>query len=117
MMVPHIEIVTVLTIILFAYPIFVYATKRQVLRNPNFWEITKVFNKAIVLQIANAIILGIAAFILNKTMYPNGHGTMVTEVVVGTAMTYTIVGGFFYVPGLIIINIINWILRLAIRNG
>ena len=95
MMVPHIEIVTVLTIILFAYPIFVYATKRQVLRDPNFSEITKVFNKAIVPQIVNAIILGISGFIINRMVYANGHGTMVTEIVVGTTMTYLIVGGFF----------------------
>ena len=116
-MVPHIEIVTVLTIILFAYPIFVYATKRQVLRNPNFSEITKVFNKAIALQVANAVMLGIAAFILNKTVYTNGHSNTVTDIVAGTAMTYIIVGGFFYLPGLVMINIINWIVRLAIKNG
>lgn len=40
-MVPHIEIVTALTIILFAYPIFVYATKRQVLTKSEFFEDNK----------------------------------------------------------------------------
>jgi hypothetical protein len=117
MMVPHIEIVTVLTIILFAYPILVYAMKNQILTGLKFSKITKVFNKAIVPQIPNAIILGVVAFILNKTVYTNGHGTIVTEIVAGTAMTYITVGGFFYIPGLIMINIINWIVHVAMKNG
>ena len=50
-------------------------------------------------------------------MYANGRGNLVTDIVVGTAMTYIIVGGFFYLPGLVMINIINWIVRLAIKNG
>jgi len=97
-MVPHIEIVTVLTIILFVYPIFIYATKCKSLKHLTFWKITSVFNKAIVLQVANVVILGIVAFILDRTVCTNGHGNRVTDIVVGTAMTYTIVGGFFYLP-------------------
>lgn len=109
MIISHIEIVTVLTILLFSYPIFVYAVKDHLFRMLGFSKVTKVFNKAIILQIANAVILVIVALILNKMVYANGHGTMVTDIVVGTAMTYTIVGGFFYVPGLVMINIFHWI--------
>ncbi len=117
MIIDHIEIWTLLTVVLFAYPICFHATKNQIYRAPDFSKITKVFNNAIVLQIANAVILGIAAFILNRTVYTNGQGTMVTDIVAGTAMTYIVVGGFFYIPGLIVINIINWVVRVAIRNG
>lgn len=116
MIITHIEIVTVFTILLFSYPIFVYAVKDHLFEELNFLRATMVFNKGIILQIANALILAIISFILNKTVYANGHGNAMTDIVLGTAMTYIVVGGFFYIPGLIIINIINWMVRLAIKN-
>lgn len=48
-------------------------------------------------------------------MYTNGHGTMLTDIVAGTTLMYIIVGAFFYIPGLIMINLINWIAHLAKR--
>ena len=46
---------------------------------------------------------------MDEKIYSDGQSTDLTDILMNTGMTYTIVGAFFYIPGLIILNIVSFI--------
>ena len=53
----------------------------------------------------------ISVVFLEKKHYSNGQGNNLTDICMETGLTYLIIGTFFYIPGLVILNIVNLILR------
>ncbi|MFN3639853.1 MAG: hypothetical protein ACK4UK_02950 [Flavobacterium sp.] len=62
----------------------------------------------IVQLVLAALFLGLMG-VMDKKIYAEGHGTDLTDILMDTAMTFTVVGAFFYIPGLIILNIVSFI--------
>ena len=110
-MVKEFDIVTILTILSFGLPVLFYGLKLGLFNKFNFGALTKTFNKAIIVQVVIAIVFGVLAYAIDKTVYANGHGNSLTSVIMNTALTYIVIGGFFYIPGLILLNLINWIIE------
>jgi hypothetical protein len=110
-MIKEFDIVTVLTVLLFGLPTLIHALKLRLFNTFNFDTLTKACNKAITTQVVVAIVLAILAYALDKTLYSIGQGNTLTNVIVSTAMTYIISAGFFYIPGLLLLNLTNWISR------
>ncbi len=109
-MIKEIDMITILTILLFGLPVLIHSLKLRLFNEFQFYTLTKAFNKAIIVQIVVAIVLGILAYAIDKTLYAIGQGNMLTSIIVSTAMTYNIIAAFFYIPGIILMNLINWIL-------
>lgn len=108
-MIKQIDIVTILTILLLGLPVLIHSLKLRLFNEFQFYSLTKAFNKAIIVQIVIAIVLGILAYAIDKTVYEIGQCNMLASIIVSTATTYIIIAGFFYIPGIIVLNLINWI--------
>ena len=117
MIVGNIEIVTVLTILLFGLPLVVFSIKTNIFKTFSFGQLTKVFNKALVIQLIIALTLILMTYFFERGFYSNGQGNDLTDICMETAYTYLIIGTFFYLPGLIILNMINLILKKTIRTN
>jgi hypothetical protein len=47
---------------------------------------------------------------MDEKIYADGQSTDFTDILMNTGMTYTIVGTFFYIPGLILLNLISFLI-------
>ena len=104
------EIAAALTILSFVLPVFYYIFKRKALNPFSLKQLTKCFNFALIVQIILAgLYLGTMWFI-DKKLFTEGQSTDLTDILMETGITYTIVGAFFYLPGLILFNIISFFL-------
>ncbi|MBW7869754.1 MAG: hypothetical protein H3C39_01700 [Flavobacteriia bacterium] len=74
--------------------------------NPfSFKQLVKSFNLTLIVQFILAIVLLSFAGYLNNKLYAEGNGTDLTDIFMSTAMTYTIVGTFFYLPSIVVLNL------------
>ena len=46
---------------------------------------------------------------MDKQIYAEGQSNDFTDLLMNTGMTYTIVGAFFYIPGLILLNLVSFL--------
>jgi hypothetical protein len=107
----NIEIVTLLTILLFGIPLIICAIRTEVFKTFSIGQLTKTFNRALLIQIIIGLTFLISISFLEKKYYSNGKGNNLTDICMETGLTYLIIGTFFYMPGLVILNIANLILR------
>lgn len=104
------EIAIFLTILSFGLPVLYFILTRKALTPFSLRQLTKSFNFALIVQIILAgLYLGLMGF-MDKKVYAEGQSTDLTDILMNTGMTYTIVGAFFYIPGLILLNIVSFIL-------
>lgn len=47
---------------------------------------------------------------MDKKIYSDGQSNNFTDILMNTGMTYTIVGAFFYIPGLILLNLVSFLI-------
>ena len=117
-MIRDIEIVTVLTILWFGGPIIFYSIRTQLFKTFSLGQLTKTFNRALPIQISIGVTFVILMSFFEKKYYSNGQGNNLTDIGMATAYTYVVIGTFFYIPALIILNFANRILRKkAIRTN
>ena len=110
-MIKEMDIVTILTILLFGLPVIIYGLRLKLFNKFLLNTLTNTFNKAAIIQIIIAVVLGVLSYTIDKTVYSNGHGNILTSVIINTALTHIVIGGFFYIPGLVLLNLINWIFK------
>jgi hypothetical protein len=104
------EIAILLTVLSFGLPVLYFILTRKALTPFSLRQLTKSFNFALIVQIILAgLFLGLMGF-MDKKIYAEGQSTDFTDILMNTGMTYTIVGAFFYIPGLILLNIVSFLL-------
>jgi hypothetical protein len=103
------EITILLTVLSFGLPVLYFILTTKAFIPFSLRQLTKSFNLALIVQIVLAgLFLGLMSLI-DKKIYGEGRGTDFTDIFMNTGMYYTIVGAFFYVPGLILLNLINYL--------
>ena len=102
-------IVILLTVVMFGLPVLIFSKTKRALTPFSFNKLTRAFNFALIPQLALAIIVIATLAYLDQKIYPEGRGTDFTDLIMGTGMTYLIIGAYFYLPSLLIINLIKWI--------
>ncbi|MBC3758534.1 hypothetical protein H7U19_08975 [Hyunsoonleella sp. SJ7] len=101
MIVPDIEIVTILVIIFFGLPIIWNARKNGLWKSFNFIGLIKTINKALIIQGVIGLILILLTWLWNSADFK------FDSFVAGTTYTYLIIGIFMYLPALGILNLIK----------
>lgn len=106
------EIINMLTILLFGLPIVYFILKRKVFIQFSLKELLKSFNLAFIVQLILAGIFFISIEFLDKTIYVKGAGTDLTDIFMETSKTYLIIGIFCYLPALILLNLIGYLISI-----
>ncbi|MFN3918597.1 MAG: hypothetical protein ACK4K0_12775 [Flavobacteriales bacterium] len=102
------EIAIVLTVLSFGLPVLYFILTRKALAPFSLRQLTKSFNFALIVQIILAgLFLGLMGY-MDKKIYTEGQSTDFIDIIMNTGMTYTIVGAFFYIPGLILLNLVSF---------
>ena len=101
MIVPDIEIVTILVIIFFGLPIIWNARKNGLWKSFNFIGLIKTINKSLTIQ----GIIGLILILLTWLLYSADINFL--SLVGGTTYTYLVIGIFMYLPALGILNLIK----------
>jgi len=101
------NIATILVILLLSIPVIRIGTKRNIFNRFTFSGLIQVLNKAFVAQLIIGLVVFLLAIVLDKTFYSNGNDNKFCEVIIVTAYTYLVIGGFIYLPALGILNAIN----------
>ena len=109
MIIGNVEIVTVLTILLFGIPITISAIRTNLVKSFSLAQLTKTINRALVVHIIIGLAFTLTISFFEGRYYSNGTGNDLTDLCMGTGLAYLIVGTFFYIPGLVILNIVNLI--------
>ncbi|MCC5944926.1 MAG: hypothetical protein JJT94_08315 [Bernardetiaceae bacterium] len=103
------EITIALTVLSFGLPVLYFILTRKAFTPFSFRQLTKCFNFALIIQLVLAgLFLALMGF-MDKKIYADGQSTDLTDILMDTGMTYTIVGAFFYIPGLILLNIVSFL--------
>ncbi len=103
------EITILLTVLSFGLPVLFFILTRKAFMPFSLRQLTKSLNLALIVQIVIAgLFLGLM-LLIDKKIYGEGRETDLTDIFMNTGMTYTIVGAFFYLPGLILLNLINYL--------
>ena len=103
------EIAIVLTVLSFGLPVLYFILARKALTPFSFGQLTKIFNFALIVQLVLAGLFLVLMGFMDEKIYSDGQSTDLTDILMNTVMTCTIVGAFFYIPGLIILNIVSFI--------
>ena len=74
-------------------------------------SLTRTFNKALILQIIIGVMTLLISFVLDKIYYTNGDGNMFTDVFIESSYNFVVIGLFFYLPSLGLLNLINWLTK------
>lgn len=98
------EISIVLTVLLFAIPVLYFLISKKALKPFSFKQLIKSFNLALIIQFILAFLLYSLTVYLNNKIYTEGNGTDLTDIFLNTAMNYTIVGAFLYLPSIVVLN-------------
>ena len=110
MIVSHIEVVTLIVIVLFAIPIAIRAFRiKGALRT--FPGVVQTFNRALIGQVLIGIVLGIVMALYDGKVYHAFASEYSIEIVMGTAYTFVIVGLFYYLPSLLLLNVVAWTVK------
>jgi len=103
------EISIALTVLSFVLPVLYFILTRKALTHFSLRQLTKSFNLALIVQlILTGLFLALMGF-LDKKIYTDGNGTDLTDIFMDTGMTFTIVGAFFHIPRLILLNIVSFL--------
>jgi hypothetical protein len=103
------EIAIFLTVLSFGLPVLYFILTSKALTPFSLRQLTKSFNFARIVQIILAgLYLGLMGY-MDKKIYAEGQSTDFTYILMNTGMTYTIVGAFFYIPGLILLNLVSFL--------
>jgi hypothetical protein len=102
--------VTPTVIILFFIPVLIMSIRLAIFKSFSFRCLTKVLNKAFVIQIIIGIVSLVCAKIIDINLIYFEKAEWFRDLVVNSAIVFSVIGVFFYLPSLILINIANWII-------
>ncbi len=108
------QYVNIITVLLFAIPLFWQCVKRKTFKPLTFEKLIGVFNWTIIYYAVICIVLLAIMKIIDVTVYGRAggsNGNNLAEIAMGVGYTYVFIGAFFYLPTVGLLNCINLALR------
>lgn len=105
------------TTILLVIPVFVMARKLELLKGFSWSKCLRTLNKAILIQIPLGVFLFVLSWLIDS-YFTGGVGlAMVLGVLLQSIYCYLVIGLFFYLPIIGLINFINFLFTKVFGNG
>jgi hypothetical protein len=101
----HTEIVSVLTFLLFAIPIIIFAVKLRLFKEFRFEKLIRSINFALPIQIIVGFLLWCLLLFFEMSYTRN------SAIVIETSSVYIVIGLFFILPGALLLNLIYWLIK------
>jgi hypothetical protein len=104
--------VSIIVISLFIIPILLIAFRLNLFKSFSLGSFTKVFNRAFVIQFILGIFLLFASMFIGRSYNSNNSVSQLDtfySLFLGSTYTYTVIGLFYYLPSLVLLNIITWL--------
>ena len=112
----HIIVIYLIVILLFVIPLFLQAIRIKLFLNFNFLNLVKVLNRSIVLQLIIGLGLTVIGALFDKVFYSDDmYENIFLSIFIESIVCYTVIGLFFYLPAIGLINIINLLIKLINR--
>ena len=100
----HIIVIYIITILLLIIPLILPASRIKLFRNLNFSNFVKVLNIGVIMMIVGVI--------LDKVFYSDEkNGNIFSEIFIESTYCYIVIGSFFYLPAIGLINIIKLLIN------
>ncbi len=104
-------VISILTIAFFVSPITVVFFKRRNEFKLNLAEITRLLNVSLIVQIILATALYLIFIISGEQFVHVVYSREIYTSITAATVWFSIIGVMYYIPVLIFLNIINWILK------
>jgi hypothetical protein len=105
-----------IVILLLGVPLLLRLIKNDAFNNFHLSRLTKAFNRTLIIQIIIGVVILLASAVVDKIFYSNGHENNVAEIIIQTSYMYVIIGCFYYLPALGILNLINVLVHRRLKN-
>lgn len=99
----------IVIVLLFLVPVLFFAIKRKAFSPYSFKNLVKSFNRALIAQLVIAVISVGVMFYLDSESYTRGSNFF-TGVIMPGALNFVVIGAFYYLPSVVILNIFAVIL-------
>jgi len=100
----------ILTFLLFAIPLARIAIKEKTFKEINFPKIVMTINLALIVQVLIGLVFAVTMPLIDKS-YSTNQSNSFTDLWMDSGIYYLVIGAFFYLPAVLILNISNWIKR------
>jgi hypothetical protein len=108
----HIIVIYIILILLLAVPLILQTLRIKLFRNFNFPNLVKVLNRSIIPQLIIGVIITIIAVFFDKVFYSDDKsGNIFLEIFIESTYCYIVIGSFFYLPAIGLINIIKLLIN------
>ncbi|NJB71967.1 hypothetical protein GGR42_002429 [Saonia flava] len=111
MIVPDIEIVAILVILLLGLPILWNAFKNGLVSSFSFTKLIQTINKSLKIQGVIGLLLILLAWTWNWADFN------FDSLLAGTAYTFLVVGFFMYLPALLLLNFIKYLIKRKLEKS
>ena len=110
--------VNVITILVFVIPFVLLCIKKSTFRPFTFRKLTVTFNWTLFYYAIISLIFLVTMKIIDVTVYEQegANGNDFTEVVIGVGYSYVVIGAFFYVPTIGLLNLVNLTINKILKQ-
>lgn len=107
----HTTIIYIILFLVFAFPLVLNSFKKKLFGQFSFNKLISIFNKTILYNVIVGIVAIVIASIFDKVFYTTDNGNNFAEIFIEATYSYTVIGLFFYLPSIGLLNLINWITK------
>jgi hypothetical protein len=109
-------IVTITTVLLFALPLLfvIYLKRKQLTFNPT--KIRQLFNHTLLLQIVLGLLLYLSFLVFGGDFFGNLTSAKWFEIISIATVWFYIIGLFYYIPSIVLMNLVIWLIILRRRK-
>ena len=101
-------VIYTIVILLFTIPLALRVIRINLIRNFSYLNFVKVVNRAFIFQLIIGVITASISLYFDKVFYSDDKsGDIFSDIFIGSTYCYIIIGLFFYLPAVVLINIFN----------
>lgn len=110
-------IVTTITVLFFALPLLftVYRQRRQLSFNPT--KIRLLFNHSLLLQIGLGLLFYLTFLVFGGDIFGDLSRAKWFEIISIATVWFYIIGIFYYIPGIVLMNLVIWFIILTRKKN
>ncbi len=101
------RIVSILVVLFFLVPILINIYKAKFWNKIEFQIFVKIINKSLILQVIILVVGVLTLLVINNFV---GEFIFKDEIA-GSVITYFVIGGFCYLPSVVLLNLIKFLLK------
>jgi hypothetical protein len=104
----HTIVIYSIVILLLTTPLVFQAIRIKLIRNFSYVNFVKVVNRGFIFQLIIGVIITLISLYFDKVFYSNDkNGNIFSDIFIESTYCYIVLGSFFYLPAVGLINIFN----------